>query len=716
VIFSMNKFASGLRDGCATFIACLIGSMTVAAPNLFSASGADWRDYLGGPDRNHYSTLKQITTANVGQLRRAWEFHTGDIGEMQCNPIVVQGTLYGITAANGVFALDAATGRELWRHYPTGNRGNRIVRGLVYWAEGDDQRLLFASESWLCAIDARTGKPIASFGVEGRTSLKAGLGETAQHKHVISTTPGAVFGDLIVMPLRLSESAEAAPGNIQAFNVRTGGLVWAFRTIPLPGEPGYETWSKDSHRNVNVGGANCWAGMAVDHARGLIFAPTGSAAPDFWGGDRKGANLYANCLLALDARTGKLRWHYQFVHHDLWDRDFPSPPNLVTVRRGGRTIDAVAQTTKSGHVLVFNRESGESLFPIDVVPVPKSTLASEGEETAATQPVPRAPAAFSRQTLTDKDLNMHASNYEALLAKFRGARTGAFEPFGRHDTVLFPGFDGGAEWGGAAADPDGVLYVNANEMAWIAKLRESPRIGDLAELSPGNRVYSIYCVGCHGGERKGNPAGGVPSMVDLQTRKQRDEVMQLITTGKGMMPGFPGMAAQDKQVLVDFLLGAEKIEGEARPVAAARSPIVRTPYRLDGYVRFLDADGYPAISPPWGSLIAIDLNTGEHRWRVTLGEFKALTAKGIPPTGTENYGGPVVTAGGLLFIAATKDATLRAFECKTGKLLWQGELPANGFATPATYEAGGKQFVVIAAGGSKLGTPKGDSYVAFALP
>lgn len=692
-------------------LACILGGGGPSA----AGAGADWPEYLGGPERSHYSALTQIDTGNVSRLRVAWEFHTGDSGEMQCNPIAVNGLLYGLTAANGVFALDAATGRELWRAYPPGQKANRVIRGLVYWSAGDDHRILFSAESWLCAIDARTGKPITTFGVDGRTSLKAGLGEQAQHKYVISTTPGTVFDDLIVMPMRLSESADAAPGFIQAFNVRTGKLAWTFRTIPAPGEPGYETWSKDSHRNITVGAANNWAGMAVDRQRGLLFVPTGSAAPDFWGGDRKGANLFANCLLALDVSTGKLRWHYQFVHHDIWDRDFPAPPNLVTVTRDGRAIDAVAQVTKSGYVLVFNRDTGEPLFPIEETRVPKSDLA--GEESAPTQPVPTRPAAFSRQTLTEDDLSPYAENRDELRAKFRAARKGAFQPFGEYDTILFPGFDGGAEWGGAAVDPDGILYVNANEMAWVAHLKETPRQEDLADLSPGNRVYSTYCVGCHGPERKGNPASGVPSMLDLGARRPRDEVFTLITTGKGMMPGFPALLQAEKQVLVDFIFGAEKTEGDTNaPSMIAKSALPRSPFGLDGYVKFVDSKGYPAISPPWGSLTAIDLNTGEHRWRITLGEFKELKEKGIPATGTENYGGPVITAGGVLFIAATKDGMFRAFDRKTGKLLFETELPAAGFATPCTYEAGGKQFVVVAAGGSKLGTKKGDSYVAFALP
>ena len=692
-----------------------------AAASLAAGADADWREYLGGPERSHYSALAQITPANVAQLRVAWEYHTGDPGEVQCNPIIVAGVLYAVTAAGDVFALEAATGREVWRYSergePPANRtlsGNRILRGLTYWADGADQRILFTAGPWLCALDATTGRRIASFGDGGKTSLKQGLGESAKDKYVVSTTPGALFGDLLIMPLRVSEAADAAPGSVQAFNVRTGALAWTFRTIPHPGEFGYETWPKETWRNTEVGGANCWAGMAIDRVRGIVFVPTGSAAPDFWGGARVGANLFANCLVALDARTGKRLWHFQFFHHDIWDRDLPAPPNLVTLTREGRKIDAVAQITKSGRVFVFDRETGAPLFPIEEVAAPKSTL--PGEEAWPTQPAPVKPAAFSRQTLTEADLSPYAENRDALLAKFRGARTGAFQPFGVQDTIFFPGYDGGGEWGGAAVDPDGVLYVNANEMAWIARLRETPLPVELAALAPGQRAYATLCLACHGPERKGNPAGNVPAMVDLAARRTREEVAQLITSGKGMMPGFPGLGAADKQALVEFLFGTEKIEGAAAAAMPATPPLPHTPYRFEGYVRFLDSKGFPAISPPWGSLTAIDLNTGEHRWQVVLGEFKELTAKGIPPTGAENYGGPVVTAGGLLFIAGTKDGRLRAFDRKTGRLLWETELPAPGFATPSTYAAGGKQFVVVAAGGTKLGTKKGDSYIAYALP
>lgn len=699
-----------------TGFVALISSCTLpAAPTARPAPDTDWREYLGDSGRSHYSPLAQVDRGNVAQLKVAWEYRTGDAGEMQTNPLVVGGTLYGITASGGIFALDATTGKERWRWTDPENPkpAKRVVRGLTYWENGDDKRLLVAAASYLYAVDPRTGVVIESFGEKGRTSLRAGLGDTATKKHVISTTPGTLCGDLIVMPLRLSEGPDAAPGYVQAFDVRTGKLAWVFRTIPLPGEYGHETWPAAAHENFDVGGANCWAGMAYDAQRHILFVPTGSAAPDFWGGARAGSNLFANCLLALDAHTGKRLWHFQFVHHDIWDRDLPSPPVLLTVRQGGKARDVVAQTTKSGHVFVFDRTTGESIFPVEERPVSKSTV--RGELSWPTQPLPLKPAPFARQRLGDDDIATHAADREKLLARFRAAKRGVFEPFNpEYETVILPGFDGGSEWGGVAADPSGILYVNSNEMAWMARLKEVPGVDALAHLSPGQRTYVATCSGCHGAERQGNPAANLPPLNNVSTRKTREEVAQLIVAGKGMMPGFPALSESDRQALVDFLFGTEKTEATAPVARGAAAP--RAPYRLDGYNRFIDSKGYPAITPPWGTLTAIDLNTGEHRWQVPLGEYAELTAQGIAPTGTENYGGPVVTAGGLVFIAATKDAKLRAFDRDTGKILWSADLPAPGFATPATYAIGGRQYIVVAAGGTKLGTKKADSYLAFALP
>ncbi len=675
------------------------------------SSDVEWPEYLGGSDRNHYSTLTQINTTNVGKLTKAWEYHSLDSGQVQCNPIIVNGTLYGVTATNQVFALDAATGKKKWKFRAGKGGGFNTNRGVTYWSSGNESRIMYAFDSWLYALDAVSGQPIKSFGEGGRVSLKKGLGPTAQDKFVISNTPGTLYGDLIYMPLRLSEGPDAAPGNIQAFNVRTGELAWAFHTIPHPGEFGYNTWPKDVYKNTEVGAANNWAGMAVDKKRGILYVPTGSAGFDFYGGNRAGQNLFANSLVALNAKTGKRIWHFQFVHHDLWDRDIPAPPNLVTIKKDNKLIDVVAQVTKLGYVYVFDRVTGTPIFPIKEVPVPKSDVARE--KSWPTQPVPTLPLPYARQTVTEADINPHAENRDSLLAIYRKTKKGLYQPFGEIPTLLLPGFDGGAEWGGAAVDPDGIMYVNANEMPWIASLSPTPKEDELSHLSPGQRVYTLNCIVCHGAERKGNPKSGYPSLLDISQRRDREFVSKLITSGKGMMPGFTSITADEKQALVSFLFGDEKVE-IATTTKGKKAPVM--PYKFNGYNKFLDNKGYPAISPPWGTLTAIDLNTGKHLWQNTLGEFKELTAKGIAPTGTENYGGPVITAGGILFIAATKDGMFRAFDKKTGKLLWQTELPAAGFATPSTYEVNGKQYVVVAYGGTKLGTKKGDSYVAFALP
>jgi len=680
------------------------------------AGSGDWANYLGDEERSHYSSLAQINKSNVGQLLPAWEYKTGVFGEMQCNPLIIAGVLYGVTGDGQVFALDASNGVEQWRFMPPGERSHQTLRGLAFWEDGADRRILCAMGSSLVALDAATGRLIETFGDRGWVSLKAGLGEEAQDRWVVSTTPGTVFEDLIIMPTRVSERANAAPGYIQAFNIRSGDLEWVFRTIPLPGDPGSETWSSEALTNPEIGGANSWAGMALDSARGLVFAPTGSAAPDFWGGNRPGQNLFANCLLALDARTGELKWHYQFVHHDIWDRDLPAPPNLLRVRRGSVMIDAVAQVTKSGFIFVFDRETGALLFPVDEVPAPQSSLA--GEIAWPTQPVPQLPAPFTRQSLEVDDIGRLAPDRAQLQAVFRAAQTERFAPFNETETILFPGFDGGAEWGGAAVDPGGVLYVNANEMAWVARLRKTPRAVESDELSAGARQYRLFCSACHGEERQGIAASQVPALVDVSSHLSRAEIAMVIRAGKGMMPGFSALPGADLQVLLDYLLNQEKVEGPPKDSTKASQPdsSIETPYELAGYVRFVDQNGYPAINPPWGTLTAIDLNTGEHRWQIPLGAFKTLSDQGHPPTGTENYGGPIVTEGGLLFIAASKDGMFRAFDKTTGQLLWEYALPAPGFATPATYQVGSKQFVVVAAGGGKLGTAKGDSYIAFSLP
>ncbi|GAB3886153.1 outer membrane protein assembly factor BamB family protein [Spirosoma agri] len=673
----------------------------------------NWGEYLGGPDRNHYSALSQITPDNVNTLKVAWTYAARDSGQIQANPIIVDGVLYGVTPTVQVFALDAATGKEIWKVGDPLKAWHSTSRGVTYWQSGDESRILYTVGPLLYAIDAKNGKPILSFGENGHADLHEGLGQAASDKFIISNTPGTLFDDLIVMPVRVSEDVGGAPGYIRAFNVRTGKLAWTFRTIPYPNEYGYNTWPKEAYRDPAIGAANNWSGMAVDRRRGILYVPTGSAAYDFYGGNRIGQNLFANCLLALDVRTGKRLWHFQAVHHDVWDRDFPAPPNLITVTQNGKKIDAVAQVTKAGFVYVFDRVTGKPLFPIKEVPVPKSDI--PGEVTWPTQPVPQKPAPFARQTMTEADINPHSDDRDSLKTVLRSVGKRFFEPISKRGSLMFPGTDGGAEWGGAAADPDGILYVNANDVPWIFTMIDAPKNDELAHLSPGQRVYTQNCIGCHGPERKGNARSGYPSLVDIGQRRDRPYVTQIVSNGKGMMPGFTTLSAEQKQALIAFLFGEEKQEvGRSAAVANVKQPYL--PYKVTGYNKFQDSKGYPAIAPPWGTLNAIDLNTGEYLWKIPLGEDKALKAKGIRNTGTENYGGPVITASGVLFIAATKDEKFRAFDKKTGKLLWETDLPAAGFATPATYQAGGKQYVVIACGGAKLGAKKGNQYVAFALP
>ena len=683
-------------------------------------AGRDWPEYLGGPGRNHYSTLKQIKPANVARLKKTWEYHTGDSGQIQCNPIIVEGTLYGMTAATQPFALDAATGQERWKVKASAeSEGASTSRGVTYWASGEDKRILYTNGPWLYALDARTGKAIPGFGQQGRTSLKAGLGETGQKKWGISNTPGTVYGDLIIMPMRLSEGADAALGYIQAFNIRTGALAWVFHTIPQPGEPGYETWPPEAYRNTEVGGANNWAGMAVDRRRGIVYVPTGSAAFDFYGGNRAGENLFANCLLALDAQTGKRLWHFQFVHHDILDRDPPAPPNLISLRHQGKKVDAVAQITKQGYVFVFDRVTGKPLFPIAERPVPASDV--PGEQAWPTQPFPLKPAPYARQVFTEADLNPRAENLAELQDALRRSRSeGPFTPLSMQGTIIYPGLDGGAEWGGAAVDPEGIMYVNSNEMAWLLALKTTAPGGRDALVSSGQSLYNTHCTSCHGAERKGNPASGFPALLDIEKNRSMAYVSNVIAKGKGMMPAFTRLSAAEQKTLVAFLFGTEKVEPGItkmkEPGLAPKKETPQVPFRISGYTKFLDKNGYPAVRPPWGTLNAIDLNTGEYRWKITYGETPELAAKGLPQTGAESYGGPVVTASGLLFIAGTKDGKVRAYDKQNGRLLWETKLPAAGFATPSTYQVNGKQYVVIACGGTKLGARKGDSYVAFALP
>lgn len=690
--------------------------------NCEGAADRNWAAYLGDKARSHYSELDQINEQNVTRLQVAWVYNSGDArkdnqSQIQCNPLVIDGVLYGTTPQVKLVALNAASGKELWRFDPFAGPGQvrslGVNRGVVFWRDGADQRILFSADRWLCCIDANSGSLIGSFGEQGRVDIKQGLGRDVEKLFVVSTTPGVISGDLYYLPLRVGEGpGPTAPGHIRAYDVRSGRIVWTFNTIPRQGEFGADTWPPEAWRYV--GGANCWAGMALDEERGILFAPTGSAAFDFWGGNRIGQNLFGNCLLALNAKTGRLLWHFQFVHHDVWDRDPPAAPTLLTVQRNGRAVDAVAQITKSGHVFVFNRETGEPLFPIEERLAPPSDL--QGESTWSTQPFPLKPLPFARQIFSyDEITDISPESRRSILDTFVQLRPHTpFTPPSVEGTIVLPGFDGGGEWGGAAADPDGVLYVNGNEMPWIIRMALNESDTN-ASSAPGDKLYAQICAACHAVDRSGNTGQNVPTLMNVGQRLSRAEILRVIENGKGVMPSFGFLSGPQKEAIADSLLGTA-VRDAGHQEAGDADALGMIPYRITAFHRWFDTNNYPAIKPPWGTMNAIDLNTGEYRWRVPLGEDPKLTARGLKPTGLENYGGPLVTAGELVFIGASKDEMFRAFHRKTGQLLWQTKLPAGGYASPATYMMQGRQFVVLACGGGKMGTKSGDAYVAFALP
>jgi quinoprotein glucose dehydrogenase len=688
-----------------------------------SSASVDWATYDGSPGHTHYSELRQIERSNVEQLAAAWRFDTGETGGMPTNPLVIDGTLYGITPSEKIVALDATTGKLKWK-FDSGISASQTDRGLAYWAGAHHGRLLVGIMNYLYALDARTGTPIDTFGVHGRVDLREGLGRfPVEAQWIALTTPGAVYKDLIIVGGREPEESPSPPGDIRAFDVRTGQLRWSFHTIPHPGEVGYDTWPPNAWQTS--GAANDWSGMALDVQRGIVFASTGPAT-NYYGADRVGNNLFGNCLIALDAATGKRLWHFQAVKHDLWDRDLPAPPTLLTITRDHRKVDAVAQVTKQGFVFLFNRVTGQSLFPIEEREVASSEV--PGEVAAPTQPFPILPAPFARQELTEDMLTTRTpAAHDFAVKQFRTFITGSgpFVPLALDKpTVVFPGFDGGAEWGGAAVDlRTGVLYVNSNDVAWTGSLVK-------LESSEGSasQVYLSHCVTCHGVDRNGSPPA-FPSLIEASTRLSAAEMEGTIRSGRGRMPGFPGISDATRRRLVDFLRTGidssavnEGVDGSSRTQGergtSAPSATERRSYVFTGYKKFLDPDGYPAVAPPWGTLSAIDLNTGEYLWHIPLGEYPELKEKDQVETGTENYGGPIVTAGGIVFIGATLfDQKFRAFDSSTGKLLWSATLPYSGVATPATYMVAGRQYVVI--GTSNGRNPKaaqGSAYVAFALP
>ena len=728
------------------------GILSCEQPQKSRKDYSGWENYAGTKDGMRYSSNTEINRENVGDLKVAWTYSSGDRDSLnrsqnQCNPIVRDGILYGTSPRLKLIALEADTGMEKWVFDPAGEENSETVdpmrfykvnRGVSYWESesGEDKRIFYNAGSKIYAIDANSGKAIRSFGINGYIDLLRDLDRESGdfNPFVANTTPGIIHENLLIVGSRVAETADAAPGHIRAYDVISGQRKWIFHTIPHPGEPGYDSWP-DPEAYLKLGGANNWAGMSLDESSGILYVPTGSVSGDFYGGVREGTNLFGNSLLALDAGSGKYLWHFQTVHHDLWDRDLPANPNLVDLEIDGKRIEAVAQITKQGFIFVFDRKTGKPVFEIEEKGFRQEAL--PGEKPWPTQPVPVLPEPFARQRFNEEDVtNISEETHQVMLQRYRQiAHKEMFSPPSKEGSWIFPGFDGGGEWGGAAVDPETqILYVNSSEIPWSLVMVDVPGSTDDSgmEKSSGRQVYDKYCFACHGTDLRGNSTA-FPSLIDIGKKYDRAQILQIMNSGINMMPSFNHIPEEEKSAVIGFLTGQEPAIGNAEesssteeePGSGSKEPssqaankgiMDQVPYRMTGYNRFLDDDGYPGITPPWGTLNAVNLNTGKLLWKVPLGEYPELSARGIPPTGTENYGGPVVTRGGLVFIAATKDSKIRAFDKETGEVLWEADLPAPGYATPAVYEIWGKQYLVIACGGGKIGSASGDEYVAFALP
>ncbi len=648
--------------------------------------GANWPRSLGGPTSNRFSELTQITPANVGQLQVAWTYRAKDgNGNIQCNPIVVDGVLYTPTPGNHIAAIDAATGIERWRFSPASilekASHSPARRGLLYWNGEEGPRLFFGDGNWLVAIDPRNGQPIPSFGNGGKTPVPQG-----------TTTVGAVFKNVLVLA--------GYGGDVYGFDLKSGKNLWTFATRPPAGEYGGDTWSR------REAGANCWGGIALDESRGIAYIATGSPKPNYFGMGHLGDNLFSNCVLALDALTGKRLWHFQELRHDVWDWDIPAPPNLVTVERHGRKVDAVAQVTKLGNTLLLDRVTGLPLYDFRLQRI--DTHALPGDTMAPYQPAPELPEPFARQAYTEKDLPTLPGVRDLILPLFQRANHGPFPSLDEARPTLMFNIHGGAEWTGAAADNRGRLYVTSNEIPWAITCFRDDDPDPVKPPTAGEQVYQSICVACHGADRRG--IGHAPPLRGVRHRMGEEEIRAILKNGRNGMPALPFLTEEQIRPLIDFILCKDRPEGT---VSAKKS----NSWTFGGFKKLLDARGYPACTPPWGTLNCIDLNTGKKVWSVPFGEYAELTKEGVPVTGQENFGGATVTASGLVFATGTRDQKIRAYDSDSGREIWSHELPFSGTAAPTVYEAGGRQFVVVpATGGGKLSTPAGDAWVAFALP
>lgn len=685
-----------------------------------------WSMYKADEASSSYSPIEQVNTENVRQLKVAWTFYPNDalpgsrLNGSQCNPIVIDDVMYVASSQRTIFALDASTGKKIWSFDPyNGGKGGGSFRGVTYWEEGNDKRILFTAADHLYALDATNGKLITSFGSAGRVSMNTGIRDDSSRISIKPTSPGIIFKNLIIIGNEVSELYGAQPGYIRAYNVKTGKLEWTFHTVPLPGEFGYDTWPADAWKYA--GGANSWAGMSIDEERGLVFASTGSPSYDFYGADRKGMNLFGNCILALDAATGKRKWHFQTVHHDLWDYDLPAPRNLVTIERNGKKIDAVAQVSKVGFIYVLDRDTGKPIFPIEEKRVPASDV--PGEEAWPTQPFPAKPAPFSRQFITINDLSTFSGTSDSLKDLFNSWRyDGLFTPPSTKGSLNMPGTIGGAEWGGAAYDPTtSVLFVKSNEAPEIDKLVKIEHSANALRAS-GREIYDTYCATCHKADRTGEEPL-YPSLTGLKNRMTETQALEKIKRGGGKMPPFAGIISGNEKALINFLFD-RRTPQEADLAEIASNRLAKTDHNsshdstllylnTEAYALLKDPSGKPFIRAPWATLNAINLNTGEYVWKVPAGNMDEWQEKGAPRTGATGLTGPTITKGGLLFLGGSRNRKFEAYDVRTGSLLWEITLPGMASSNASSYLSRGKQYIAVSTAGTKE-HPAG-SVVAFAL-
>lgn len=712
----------------------------------------EWRVYKSDPGGTSYSLLKDISPDNIARLKQAWvcyfdydpakapkipDVNNSFVMGAHSNPIIIDSVMFTTSRTNSLFALDARTGKVIWSYNPiTGDLANLDggqSRGVAYWEDGDNKVILFTAAHYLFAVNAITGQLMREFGVEGKVDLNVGMRDDPSQIYITTTSPGIIYKDLIILGSSSPHDALGVPGYERAYNVRTGKLEWTFHNIPQPGEEGYETWPRDAWKRV--GGANNWGGGCLDEKRGIVYFGTATPSYNYYGGDRKGMNLFANCIIALDAATGKMKWYFQTVHHSIWEYDLAAPPTLVTLNKGGEKIDAVVQVSKTGFIYVLDRETGKPVYPIEEHAVPPSDI--PGEDAWPTQPFPATPAPLSAQHISGEDLSdFPGADHQWLVDKFKSLRNeGIFTPPSQRGTLTIPGLIGGVEWGGAAFDPEtGILYTKSNNFPEISNLKKRAdllggHIIPTTEYAKGQAIYSIYCATCHGVNRKGSR--NFPSLVGISNRVSEQDVRSLLMTGRGMMPSFRNTLRDTTMqgAIISYLFDNKSTEANkekigAKVVASAAGAKSSIEHEIisnaaKAYVKipeielFRDNLGNPGIRPPWGVLNAVNLNTGQYVWKTPHGNNPKLQSAGAPPTGEATMPGPIVTAGGIVFISGTRDHKMTAFDKNSGEKIWEVLLPGLGDASPSTYSCGGRQFVVITFSPSK--EHPGGGVIAYSL-